>query len=96
MKSQTHKMQNCAFVAAERVCKSIRNKRNEQYDSHGYFIVYLQTSVQYFSSPNHYSSLHEKIKFSYSFCNLVVLVLHNVQTVYSPSLETKRNRAGYH
>jgi hypothetical protein len=55
MNSQTHKMQNCAFVAADRVCKSIRNARNEQYDSHGYFIVYLQTNVQYFSSPTHYS-----------------------------------------
>jgi len=27
---------------------------------------------------------------------LVVFVLHNVQTVYPSSVETKRNRAGYH
>jgi len=96
MNSQTHKMQNCAFVASDRVCKSIRNARNEQYVSHGYFIVSLQTSVKYFSSPNHYSPLHEKKILHILSVFFVVFVLYSVQTVYPPSLETKRNHAKYH
>lgn len=83
-------MQNCAFFAADRVCKSIRNARNEQYDNHGYFIVYLQTSVQYFPSPTHYSPFREeKNVFIFFSVFLVVFVLHNVQKVYPPSVETK-------
>ena len=82
--SQTHKMQNCAFVAADTVCKSVRKARNDQYDSHGYFIIYLQTSVQYFSSPTHYSRFREVQNVFVSFLYFWLFSYHIMFKMFIP------------